>query len=136
MKRLILGLFLVMAFSTLAWGQTPPTPSGQGGMMPQGMMMMCPMMQQMMKQQAQTKDMVLLMKNLVRIQEKVLAGAGEPEKTKLLSELAEMGKKLEGMTAPPGPMMMQMPCMKGMMGGQQPDAGAREAPQQATPHKH
>ncbi len=141
MKKLIVTLIIVLAFSLTAFAQM--------GMMGQGMktgetqqmpMMQCPKMQMMQGQgmmqgqQMQAmhcQEMMQIITNLITMQEKIVSGVKPEEKDKMLQEMKEMKDKLQNMANTCKCMMMQPTA---------PQSPATEAPVPQTPppseHKH
>jgi len=142
MKKILL---MVAALTFLASGadadmhkaKEPPTSKDKpmmGQMMCQEMMKGkdMPMMGQMMGMMGQGMMMQNMMKttqDIARIQDRIIAGMTEEEKKTARQELKALMERMDKM-------MMEMPgmMMKGMMGGQQPEA-PKDAPKTEEPKK-
>lgn len=128
MKRMIFAFLLVFIFvlPVHAGTDTPADTQRQmpcgmmmGGMasdgmqMPQGMAMMpmcMSMMQQMSGQGMAMQEMMYMMKDIIRIQEHMMAGVKKENKKNMSKELTRMMEKLDMMMS-----HMQGMMMKGMM---------------------
>jgi hypothetical protein len=143
MKRLIIGLLILIGLSISVYAQTGMTGSQQG-QAKQGMtmgegqqmpMMICPKMQQMsgqgMMQGGQQMpmmqmcpmmghDMMQMMMNMMDMQEKMMMGAKPAEKKKMMKDMAQMKEKMQEMMS-----MCKGMMVGGMMGQPSDDSRSR-----------
>jgi hypothetical protein len=113
----------------------------QGGqqMQGQGMMQMCPKMGQMMGHGMMARDMMQMMMDMMKVQQKMIRGISPVEKKEMMKETDKMMERMERMMSDMRGMMMH-----GMM--EQPAPASSKEPEsketekettpKADPHKH
>ncbi|MFH1146908.1 MAG: hypothetical protein V1736_04290 [Pseudomonadota bacterium] len=110
MKKML--VLLVLFFGTAAYAQMPPA-KGRMGMGQDQMPMMqtgMPMMQHMMAQQAMYQNVLQMMMEMARIQERMLGESLAPaEKKRLTGQLDEIQKRISSMMVAPVTGMTVMP---------------------------
>ena len=133
MKKIIVLLIMLCVCSAIAYAQMSPATMGEqkGMMCQQGMMMgegkqmptmNCPKMQQgqgmmqycpqMMGQGMMMKDIMQMMMDMMKMQEKLLKGVKGHEKQQAMKDMTQMKEKIQNMMS-----MCKCMMMGGMMGG-------------------
>lgn len=114
-------------------------PMMHGGQQMQGMMEMCPQMRQMMGHGMMARDMMQMMTDIIRMQQKIIRGLSPVEKKEMMKDTDRMLDKIEKMMSDMRGMMMH-----GMMDQPVPlpsqESASKEtegeAPPKADLHKH
>jgi hypothetical protein len=121
MKRMIFALAILLVFSSTAQAHMEGGPKeGQEGRMDHGMMMggeQMPMMEHMKAHGMMMGEMMDMMKDIIQMQKRIVAGVKAAEKKELEKELSAMLEKMEKMTSGMKGMMSQGMMMQGMLGG-------------------
>ena len=121
MKRMIFAAAILPVFSSTAQAHMEGGPKeGQEGRMGHGMMMggeQMPMMEHMKAHGMMMGEMMDMMKDIIQMQKRIVAGVKAAEKKELEKELSAMLEKMEKMTSGMKGMMSQGMMMQGMMGG-------------------
>lgn len=150
MKRLMIVLAVLFVFSASAYaqmGMTGGATSGEqkGEMKPCGMMMseeqQMPMCQQMMMgQNMMMKDMMQMMTEMLKIQQKMMRGLSPLEKKEIAKELETMIRNMDKMMSEMRGMVMQgvkVPAaMEPKKDEEKKDAPTHEGAPKNGPHKH
>src|SRR5574341_739754 len=114
MKRLIFAAAIVLMFGAPAQAHMEEGPMGHGMMMGGEQM---PMMEHMKAHGMMMGEMMDMMKNIITMQKRIVAGVKASEKKELEKELSAMLEKVETMTSGMKGMMSQGMMMQGMLGG-------------------
>jgi hypothetical protein len=152
MRRLIIVIALFV-FSLPVYAETAAVTQPeqkhemkhQCGMMGEGMKMqgmpMMPMCQQMMGQGIIMRDMMHLMMDIMKTQQRIIRGIRHDDKRDIIAELDKMMERMDKMMSD-----SRCPMMKGTMepnpspaaapAEPKKDAPAKEEPAKSDPHKH
>jgi hypothetical protein len=110
-----------------------------GGEQMQGMMQMCPKMGQMTGHGMIARDMMQMMTDVIRMQQKMIRGLSPVEKKEMMKETDKMLEKLEKMMSDMrGIMMHGMMEQPAPAPSKEPESKEteKEAPPKVDPHKH
>jgi hypothetical protein len=146
MKKLIGVLMMVLVSVVSAQAQMDSNmhceheaQGGQGTMMETCQHM--PMMQHMMKNKTMVQEMMGMMKDTLKMQQKIVEGVKSAEKKEMVKELSRMMDKVDVMMSvmkdmmKPG-MKCETPCDACKKMEQKNEAPAKEEIPQPEPHKH
>lgn len=146
MKKTVLILALLLVFSTISWAEV----TGDQKSTQQQKMMPCPMMKMhgqemqmcpMMKHHGMMMDdMMQMMKNIMKMQERIITGVKGDERKNLLKEISVMIDKMDKMMANMHG-MMKMQGMTGMPPAVPPKSDEKKdepqkEEQKPAEHKH
>jgi hypothetical protein len=111
-------------------------PMAHGGEQMQGMMQMCPKMGQMTGHGMIARDMMQMMTDVIRMQQKMIRGLSPVEKKEMMKETDKMLEKLEKMMSDMRGMMMRGMMEPPVPSPVQQTEQAQDTPKENAPAPH